>query len=1032
MASKTLHSNQITFIDLTDDRKLDVYITSNLPTTQLYNSNTSVYTPNWSTTNLQLSADVYLDSKGITANTQTTITWYKKVGNTKTQIGTGATKIISTNELSSNPIIIYVCQAEYQGITAQNQITFTRVDTGKNGTNGDDGTSVTIDGTAYYNGTLTQALVGQKVVLYSDADFTTPLLSTKQMEAGDSYIVQGYLCVYSPTDNAFICTGTIQGPKGDPGENAKSVVLSGDSQVFKVSKTNTIIPATITVTAQTINTSVTTWTYSTNGGQTFLSTVPTGVSRNGNIVTITGSSITSNSIVIKASDGEVEDIFTVYKAIDGSDGSKGNDGAPAPIAFLTNENVTFSANAQGQIATTTITSNIVAYNGTTKVLPTIGTITGAPTGMIITPSTITASNEIMLTITIANNSTLGSALNNMGVISIPITSPVSTVLSLTWSKVNAGATGVGVKSTTVTYGVSDSASTKPADTAWQSTIPAVADGKYLWTRTITDYTDDAIADTITYTYVKQGIKGDTGSTGSSVTVSSIQYQEGTSATIPPTSTWSNSIVAVDEGKFLWTKTAFSDGKIAYGVAKQGVKGDKGTPAVTFQLYAPNGYFLTMEAPSLKLQTFAYEGNTAITSGATFKWYSWVDNAWNVINGATSNTLTVAKTDVYKSKSYKCEMTYKNNIYIATATVEDKTDIYDSLINVVAKYSPTNKLYWVLYSTVYTEEGEQDELLGPVSITAPTRPTTGAYWYKIDEINYTVTLMKYSGTEWVTTTDSQELVYDWFLFNDIDEIITLGSQSKVKIVTSNDFSRVCSVQCNVSNSDLMPLTHNNQILNDSSDPIVSSDAPVNPINGQLWIKTGTNGIYTLLVWNASLEQWIISEADSQVKVHINKPTSYAVGDIWVVGSDYEPTSYINGVSQSTRHLAGTMLKAQYSSDTYKDSDWVEALNYKQEIDEVKDNLNIYNQYFSFDEKGIIMKAKNLSGQQSEFSTKLTNDELGFYQGENKVAYINNNQLNISKAEITNGMTIGGVSPILEIGNFAIIQESNGSLSIGLKS
>ena len=43
-----------------------------------------------------------------------------------------------------------------------------------------------------------------------------------------------------------------------------------------------------------------------------------------------------------------------------------------------------------------------------------------------------------------------------------------------------------------------------------------------------------------------------------------------------------------------------------------------------------------------------------------------------------------------------------------------------------------------------------------------------------------------------------------------------------------------------------------------------------------------------------------------------------------------------------------------------------------------------------------------------------------------------QLNISKAEITNGMTIGGTEPTLQIGNFAIIQESNGSLSIGLKS
>ena len=35
----------------------------------------------------------------------------------------------------------------------------------------------------------------------------------------------------------------------------------------------------------------------------------------------------------------------------------------------------------------------------------------------------------------------------------------------------------------------------------------VAEGKYLWTRTVTDYTDNAIVNTVTYTYSKQGEKG---------------------------------------------------------------------------------------------------------------------------------------------------------------------------------------------------------------------------------------------------------------------------------------------------------------------------------------------------------------------------------------------------------------------------------------------------------------------------------------------------------------------------------------------
>lgn len=139
-----------------------------------------------------------------------------------------------------------------------------------------------------------------------------------------------------------------------------------------------------------------------------------------------------------------------------------------------------------------------------------------------------------------------------------------------------GKDGIGINSVTVTYGQSGSPSTKP--TIWSSDVPTVSAGQYLWIRTITDYTDSGIEDTVTYTYAKQGEdgeKGETGNTGTSVKVSSIQYQVGTSAATAPTGTWSNSVVSVPEGQYLWTKTTFSDGNIAYGVARQGENGADG-------------------------------------------------------------------------------------------------------------------------------------------------------------------------------------------------------------------------------------------------------------------------------------------------------------------------------------------------------------------------------------------------------------------------------------------------------------------------
>ena len=125
----------------------------------------------------------------------------------------------------------------------------------------------------------------------------------------------------------------------------------------------------------------------------------------------------------------------------------------------------------------------------------------------------------------------------------------------------------------------------------------------------------------------------------------------------------------------------------------------------------------------------------------------------------------------------------------------------------------------------------------------------------------------------------------------------------------------------------------------------------------------------------------------------------------------------------------MLRAIATSQTYSDAHWVEALKYQEELDEVIGDMTKFKQFISIDDTGLTMQAKGSNGAVSEFKTMLTNTELGFYQGAAKVAYINNNQLNISKAEITNGLMVSGTSPQLNIGNFTIIQETNGSLSIG---
>lgn len=168
----------------------------------------------------------------------------------------------------------------------------------------------------------------------------------------------------------------------------------------------------------------------------------------------------------------------------------------------------------------------------------------------------------------------------------------------------AGKDGNGISSTTVSYGTSTSSTTQPS--TWASTIPTVPAGQYLWTRTITDYTDASVPDTISYTYAKQG---DQGTAGTSVKVSKIEYQAGTSATTAPTGTWSTTIVSAPAGQYLWSKTTMSDNSIIYGIARQGADGANGATSQVHTAYANKSKDVFFDVMSIMANPPVYQSAT---------------------------------------------------------------------------------------------------------------------------------------------------------------------------------------------------------------------------------------------------------------------------------------------------------------------------------------------------------------------------------------------------------------------------------------
>ena len=240
----------------------------------------------------------------------------------------------------------------------------------------------------------------------------------------------------------------IQGPQGEtgntgaPGAPAEMVYLTSTTQVLtSPAAGGATNPTTAVVTGASVNGTITVWQYSTNGAA-FINTLPTGVTRSGNVVTITGSTMAANTITVRmATASGVSDTLTVAKVYDGATGATGTPGAPgadgsdAYTVILSNEAHSFAGSTTAALAGST-TSTVIAYKGATQQSATVGTITGQVTGL----TTSIASNSTtapVITITVTTALTTRN-----GTLTVPVTVDGKTFTkTIAWSVAYTGATG---------------------------------------------------------------------------------------------------------------------------------------------------------------------------------------------------------------------------------------------------------------------------------------------------------------------------------------------------------------------------------------------------------------------------------------------------------------------------------------------------------------------------------------------------------------------------------------------------------------
>ena len=377
-----LTSSQQTFVDITDQRKLSAYITSNLPKTQSEDPNTlpHEYAPDWTSSNLVLTPVIFLDQTSVALSaTGLTITWKRKDGTSaESSLAAGETAAngiltVNANKLSASDsgMITYICYISYYDSETKNtvnissDITYTLVRNAENAKLA----YVTADTYVFKYDTSSTLVGATQATLTAQVQGVT--ISKWQYKNSS-----GAWANYPTTsDNTSITGGTL--------------VVKPTHSVF--------------------------------------------VNNVAQIKCVT-------------SDSDVYDTITITKMYDGAkgaDGGKGATGSGGLSVILGNENQAIACTSAGKTsAASTITIPFTGYVGITQTACTcaVGTL---PTGITLKTNTAaTASAAGKVELSVAASSNLGADATLTGDITLTFTISGNTVTKVfTWTKSKAGSNG---------------------------------------------------------------------------------------------------------------------------------------------------------------------------------------------------------------------------------------------------------------------------------------------------------------------------------------------------------------------------------------------------------------------------------------------------------------------------------------------------------------------------------------------------------------------------------------------------------------
>lgn len=791
MASTSISYGSITITDLTDIGEFSVQPMANLPLAVIYDPDQNVFTPNWGDNNLEITPSIYYAGKAVAlGSTGVTISWERQVGvAAKSALTTGetvsATGILSVTQnkfTAASTMLTYIVTAQYveptsnQTLTAQGQITFSLVRNASGAKvcqiNGDTvfkyNSNQTLVSTASI--TLTSHLANVTIsgwqYLNSNGTWTKyPGSGTTDylvVSAADDVFVNDKCSIKLVTNdaNTYDIHTIIKLRDGAAGGSTVSGVLTNDDQM---------VPFT-------------------TNGQSEIGDFSAAVSRI--IIYEGGTDVTAQWTIQQAATDCTATPSTTTVA---------NDTTAVTAMSAETANVTFTCTRSGYASIIKTFSVVKVRSGQDGVSPTIYSVEADSLALnrsitnVLTPADITFTAyyqtginqkqvytggrfQIFENITLAEYdaaSTKPAAAYtsqvNEGSHTYSPTTSASTVLCILYQ-------GGG---TTERYDSQMVVITKDGQTGQQG--PQGEDGASAVNIVLGNYADvltctsaNKLSANHTITIPFSAYEGTTRIPCTIVAASS-QFLGVTPTVTQATSSsdgqiqWvlpANKEITTANGTISLTFTAqTSNGNInfveTYSWSRSTAARD-GINAVILQIFTPEGTnVFNQDTTSITMRAMLTDGSDNVTTNVTWQWAKWTNGQYvNVANG-TAATLTVQGETVDSYASYRCTAHYNDNDHYAYYSLFDKTDpIQVSVLCSLGTQIVNGQGSGAIYVKVVRNGQEIDALKSERFLTAnPTGAKNGDYYYKIDETNKTVTLMKYT-TSWAAATDTYDGTYTW--------------------------------------------------------------------------------------------------------------------------------------------------------------------------------------------------------------------------------------------------------------------------------